>query len=227
MFGRFKSLLYRLIFFFILLLPISVRSEISPFNLYGKKIQFDVIRDGKIVGQHTTHFQVQADKLVIETQMNLKIKVFSISIYSFNYEATEIWKNDLMTNLDVTVLDNSERKIINAFSVTDGFSIKGPAGDFKISGPIISTNHWNVNVLKERRVLNTITGAVNQVQITNKGRERVSVKKGHLIATRYDYTGDLTNTSAWYDNEGRWVKLRFIARDGSTINYFCNTCDIQ
>jgi len=220
-------LLYKIAVFFIVLFPISVRSEISPLSLYGNKIEFDVIRDGQVVGQHTTRFQVQANKLVIKTLMNLKIKFFSIPFYSFNYDATEIWINDLMTNLDVSVLDGSERKIIKAFSTTDGFFIKGPAGDFVISEPIITTNHWNANILKERQVLNTITGAVNQVQITNKGSERISVKKGLLTATRYDYTGDLTNTSAWYDNEGRWVKLQFIARDGSTISYMCNTCDIK
>ncbi len=207
--------------------PISARSEVSPQNLYGNEIQFDIMRNDQKVGQHTTSFQTRKNKLVIKTQMNINITLFSITIYSFNYEATEIWFDDLMMNLDVSILEGSERKTIKGFSTTEGFSIKGPLGDVLISGPIISTNHWNSYVVNENRVLNTLTGAVNQVQVMNKGSERIIVKNGYLKATRYDYTGDLTNTSVWYDDKGRWVKLQFIARDGSTIIYVCNTCDFK
>jgi hypothetical protein len=195
--------------------------------LYGNKIQFDVMRDGQKVGQHTTRFLTHGNNLVIETLLNLNVTLFSIPIYSFYYEATEIWSDDLMINLDVSILDGSERKTIKAVSTVDGFFIKGPSGDLLISGPIISTNHWNSDVVKEHQVLNTLTGAVNQVQIVNKGSERITVRNGNLKATRYDYTGDLTGTSVWYDDKGRWVKLQFIARDGSTISYVCNTCDFK
>jgi hypothetical protein len=217
--------LYKLIIIFIALYPISVRSEVSPFNLYGDKIEFDVIRDGEKVGLHTTRFLTRQNSKIIETRMGMEVTVFSIPIYSFAYEATEIWENGQMTKLDVVVLDGSDRKTIKATSITDGFSIKGPSGNFIFPGTVISTNHWNANVVNTRRVLNTLTGAINRVQITRKGIERIYLKNGNLLATRYDYSGDLNNTSAWYDNEGRWVKLQFIARDGSTISYVCNTCD--
>ena len=207
--------------------PISVQSEVLPLDLYDNRIEFDVIRDGQKVGQHITRFKKQENSLIVKTLMDIKVKVFSITIYSFSYEATEIWSNDQMVELDVLVLDGSEKKIIKAISTTNGFSIKGPSGSFEILGPIISTNHWNVNVVKENQVLNTLTGAINRVQITNKGSERISVKNGNLKATRYDYAGDLENTSVWYDDNGGWVKLQFIARDGSTISYLCNTCGLQ
>lgn len=221
------NLFYRLIIIFIALFPVSVRSEVSPFNLYGDQVEFDVLRDGKKVGKHTIRFQKRENKQIINSQMNMEVSVFSIPIYTFTYEATETWVNGQMQNLDVSVLDGSEQKKIKGVSTADGFSIKGPLGNFMFSGPVISTNHWNVDVVNARQVLNTLTGAINRVQITNKGSEYISIKNGKLKATRYDYTGDLNNTSAWYDNEGLWVKLQFIARDGSTISYLCNTCDFK
>jgi hypothetical protein len=221
------TLLYRLIIFFVTLFPISAQSEALPFNLYENRIEFDVIRDGEKVGQHTTRFKVRGDSQIIESQMNMQLTVFSIPIYTFTYEATEIWSNNLMTNLDVLVLDGSEKRKITAFSTTNGFSIQGPSGDVVVAGPIMSTNHWNVNVVKEHQVINTLTGVVNQVQIIHKGRERISSKNVDFQATRYDYTGDLNNTSVWYDDNGRWVKLQFIARDGSTISYVCKSCDFK
>jgi len=65
------------------------------------------------------------------------------------------------------------------------------------------------------------------VKIMNKGKERIAVKGGSVMATRYDYSGELTNTSVWYDAKGRWSKLEFKARDGSTVEYICNTCESQ
>ena len=226
-FRRVINLLYRLFFLFVLMSPVTAQSEISPHNLYGNKIEFDVIRDGQKVGQHTTRFQTKEDNLIVETQMNIKVKIFSIPIYTFNYESTEVWSDDILTNLDVLILDGTERKIINAFSTISGLSIQGPSGNAMFAGPIIPTNHWNVNVVKENQVLNTLTGEINQVQITNKGSQNISVKNGNLKAIRYDYTGDLKDTSVWYDDKGRWVKLQFIARDGSTISYICNTCEFK
>ena len=44
-----------------------------------------------------------------------------------------------------------------------------------------------------------------------------------MPATRYAYTGDLDN-EVWYDDVGRWVKMRFKGRDGSTIDYVCRRC---
>ena len=195
--------------------------------MYKNNIEFDVFRDGEKVGQHSTRFKIQKNSQIIESRMNIEVTVFSIPIYSFTYEATEIWVNGQMVNLDVLVLDGSEQKTIKVSSATDGFSIKSPSGKGMFYEPIISTNHWNVDVVNARQILNTLTGAINQVQITNKGSEYISIKNGKLKATRYDYTGDLNDTSAWYDNEGLWVKLQFIARDGSTISYLCNTCDFE
>ena len=186
-----------------------------------------MLRDGEKVGQHSTRFKIRKNSQIIESRMNIEVTVFSIPIYSFTYEATEIWVNGQMANLDVLVLDGSEQKTIKVSSATDGFSIKSPSGEVMFYEPIISTNHWNINVVNDSRVLNTLTGEINRVKITNKGSERISIKNGTLKATRYDYTGDLKNTSAWYDDEGRWVKLQFIARDGSTISYLCNTCEFK
>ena len=44
-----------------------------------------------------------------------------------------------------------------------------------------------------------------------------------MAATRYAYSGDL-KADVWYDDAGRWVKLRFRGRDGSVIEYVCRRC---
>ncbi len=101
--------------------------------------------------------------------------------------------------------------------------IEGPAGSATATGQLFPTNHWHAGVLAANRVLNTLTGRINQVTIEAAGPEAVEVAGGRLQATRYSYRGDL-ETTAWYDARKRWVKLRFQAKDGSTIDYLCLTC---
>ena len=72
-------------------------------------------------------------------------------------------------------------------------------------------------------MLNTITGAANAVTITAEGREERPTGTGPRPATRYRYAGEL-QAQVWYDGAGRWVGLRFSARDGSVIDYVCRRC---
>jgi hypothetical protein len=102
-------------------------------------------------------------------------------------------------------------------------SIRSSAGTTEFQGRLFPTNHWNSNVLHERRVLNTLTGQINKVRIEARQRERVTTERGEIEATRYAYTGEL-QTEVWYDDMGRWVKMRFAGRDGTPIDYVCQRC---
>ena len=89
----------------------------------------------------------------------------------------------------------------------------------KTALPIFTTNHWHADIINQNKVLNTLSGKINQIRIQPEGEEMVKGKCAEISAKRYAYTGDLKDTSVWFDRAGRWVKLQFLARDGSTITY--------
>lgn len=192
---------------------------------YDSTLGFDVIRNGEVVGSHVTTFLHEGPELTVESRMGLNIKFLGIPIYSFDYWSLEKWSEGVLSNLDVEVKDGSEQISVSALMGKDGLIVMSPSGTYVVREPIISTNHWNSDVLTQKRVLNTLTGKINQVKLINKGKERISIKDSTILATRYDYTGELKDTSVWYDSDGQWSKLEFKARDGSTIEYICNTCD--
>ena len=193
-------------------------------SLYGPQIEFDVLRNGDVVGEHITRFEQQGDDLVVTSRMNIDIFALFIPLYAFDYQSKEIWTGDQLAALDVKVRDGNDKT--NVLVKRNATRLDVDLGDkaYQIEGSLITTNHWNAAVVKKDRVLNTLTGNVNEVRVINQGPETIDVVGGQLNATRYDYTGDLKDTSVWYDAEGRWVKLRFKARDGSTIDYRCRTC---
>ena len=73
------------------------------------------------------------------------------------------------------------------------------------------------------KVLNTLTGKMNNVRIEARGQEYVPTEGGDVKAMRYAYTGEL-ETEVWYDQEDRWVKMRFVGKDGVSIDYVCRKC---
>jgi hypothetical protein len=192
---------------------------------YDNKIGFDVVRDGEVVGQHVTAFSHEGLNLIVESKMNLEITFLSVPVYTFDYRSLEKWSDGVLSYLEVDIKDGADQIKISSLRNTEGLTIIAPSGTFRVRGPIISTNHWNADVVRQSRVINTLTGKINQVKFSNRGEERIPVKGGYVLATRYDYLGELTDTSAWYDAMGRWSKLEFKARDGSTVEYICNTCE--
>ena len=202
-------------------------SAINPMSLYGDKIEFDVVRNGDVVGKHITRFSKTQDELRVTSDMNIDIFVLFIPIYAFDYSTTEKWVSGQIVSLDVNVIDGPDRLSFKAKHIDNALQVQLMGRVFETVPNVLTTNHWNVEVINDKQVLNTLTGNLNDVTITPAGLEPVKTLNGSLNARRYDYSGDLSDTSVWYDEKGRWVKLRFLARDGSTIEYRCRTCKAE
>ncbi len=190
---------------------------------YGDRIEFDVLRNGKTIGEHVTTFAVGTDGVRVESRMQLGIDVFFIPVYRFAYESRSRWCDDRLQELEARTSDNGEVSKTTAAIIgntlqieRDGTIVEGPAD-------LIPTDHWNPRVLARRTVLNTITGRVNAVTIERCSTGSDMIESAAPQGTCYEYAGDL-QTRVWYDPVGRWVGLEFEAGDGSAISYVCRAC---
>jgi len=190
---------------------------------FGPIIEFEVLRDGTPVGRHQVRFENQQDGVTVTSEMALTVRLFSIPVYNFKYTAVEYWRQGQLHNLRVDVDDDGDKHRIEAERNQDKLSVVGPDGTREFSGGVFPTSHWNPAVLQQNTVLNTITGQMNNVEITKTSYENIEVSGVTRRAARYHYSGDLAVT-AWYDAAGRWIKLSFMAEDGSQIEYRCVIC---
>ncbi len=195
----------------------------DPLSLYGPRIEFDVYRNGSKVGYHHVRLSQIGAEILAESEFTLRIKLLFITAYSFDYRSQAVWREGQLQRLDVKVDDDG--KLINLTVRRDGdvMKIDGRSGRISETAPLFPTNHWHAGVLKQSRVLNTLTGRINKVLIAPAGMEAVETEHGRVEATRYVYSGDL-QTEVWYDGSGRWVKMRFEGRDGTAIDYVCRLC---
>lgn len=201
----------------------TTRAIIDPVALYGNEIRFDVLRNGQAAGWHRIRFDRDLDNLRVSAVFHLSVELLFIPVYRFRYESKSLWRHGLLDRLTVRVDDDGTHFSLEAVRDSDRLTVRSRADTDTVDGPIFPTNHWHSGVLVEKRVLNTLTGRVNRVDIRPDVRETVPTERGDVVATRFSYTGDL-ETEVWYDDNGRWVKMRFKGRDGSTIDYVCRRC---
>ena len=201
----------------------SLEPQLAPIALYGKEILFDVERAGKTVGYHRTVFKVTDGELSVRNTFHVEIKIFFINAFRFHYDSHAVWTRGQLRELNVTVDDDGTAFSLNAKSNGIDMQIESGNGSFQVKDNLFPTNHWNANVLGQTRVLNTLTGHINQVRIDAAGQELIMTENGYVMATKYRYSGELEN-EAWYDGAGRWVKLAFKGRDGTPITYKCRRC---
>ena len=189
----------------------------------GADLRFEVLRNGKPVGHHHVWLAELGDETRVDVRFEISVPILIIASYDYLYESSARWEGDRLMSLEAKTDDDGDVSIVKVSQVDGVTRIIGPDGELDVPGALFPTNHWNVGVLSEIRVLNTITGDVDQVTISEIGRETVATERGEIQATRYAYDGDL-RTEVLYDIEDRWVGMTFEAADGSTIDYRCLRC---
>jgi hypothetical protein len=196
---------------------------VDPIKLYGDEIYFDVFREGDKVGYHSVKFIKDDGKITVQIAFSIEIDFLFLTAYRFKYLSEAKWVEGQLDYLKASVDDDGEEFEVIANRQNQLIYVVGTNETFNTTAPLYPTNHWNPGVIKQTRVLNTLTGLLNKVLIIAQGSEIIPTENGLIKAKRYTYSGDLNN-EVWYDNEGRWVKMRFKASDGSIIDYVCKLC---
>jgi hypothetical protein len=194
----------------------------DPFRLYGDEIDFDVERDGNVVGQHIVTFTRTDQGVQVDSRADVDVELLFLSAYRFRYQAHELWSGGELQSIEASTNDNGEYSHVHATRDGAELLIQSSAGTYE-APQVPLTSHWNAALLKGGILLNTMTGELSKIQVFDQGLDTVVTRSGSLRAHHYLYSGDL-NGEIWYDSDGRWVKLRFRADDGSIIDYICRRC---
>ncbi|WP_119299747.1 DUF6134 family protein [Dongia deserti] len=194
----------------------------DPFQLYGNEILFDVERDGELIGQHIVTFTRTTEGVRVDSRADVEVDLLFLSAYRLRHQAHELWSDGELKSVEASTNENGDYTHVQAVRDAAGMVISSSEGTFKVPA-ILPTSHWNAALLKGGPLLNTLTGKLSDVRVFYQGFDTVTTRGGSLRARRYLYSGDL-NGEIWFDDEGRWVKLRFRTKDGSIINYVCRRC---
>jgi len=195
----------------------------DPLALYGGRIAFDVQRKDRVIGTHIVQFQRTDAGLATHSAVEMAIDVLFFKAFRYRYNSEALWREGTLHRLAVEIDDNGRRSRLAARHQGGKLLVSRGSSAFDADSGLHPSEHWNADVLTQRQLLNTLTGNINNVAIQKVGREYVDTERGPVAANHYRYTGDLA-AEVWYDDDGRWVKMRFKGRDGSMIQYRCRAC---
>lgn len=195
----------------------------DPLTLYGPVATYDILRDGDLVGTHRIGFTRQGEALRVESETDIAVDFLFMNAYAFEYRAISLWQDGRLLRLNAATDDDGEKSIIAASLANEGLRLDGPAGTAMIDPTLPVSEHWSRSFIEGGQQLNTITGAVNAIEVEPLGDAFISLAGGTIRADRFQIRGDI-ELETWYDDAGRWLGMRFAARDASIIEYRCRTC---
>jgi hypothetical protein len=188
--------------------------------------QFDIYREGRHIGTHTISHSHQDGLLLVEARTRISVRLLGFELYRFEYDARESWDEHGLLQLATSVYNDGDKASLDGQRQGDRFVWSDGKTTRSHAMPVYPTNHWNIEMLGQEAVLNTLTGEINSVTIHDEGEETLVLDDSSLPATRYRYDGQL-QLETWYDRAGRWLAMRFTVDDGSTIRYQCSNCTAQ
>ena len=181
-------------------------------------LSYGIYRNDEQIGSSRVTFSRDGDRLVVETVIEIVVKVAYIPVYRQNEQKREFWRNGIMVAYTADLDRNGTKSAVRARANGTTLVAEGPAGKTKAPLGLMPSTYWSGDTVRQTKLLDSTTGAVANVSVAALGTGRAKTAKGEVEAKYYRMTGDLVR-ELWYDTTGALVALRFKESGGSVIEY--------
>ncbi len=182
------------------------------------EVKFDVIRKNKVIGSHEIKFTENNDVLVVETNINIEVKVLFISAYTFTHQSAETWINGNFTKIVAHSDFEDEREyFIKGQDNNDSFLASGMDGKLEVNKNILPSNFWNIDILKQKEIFDTQKGVVRTIDVEDLGYEEIKINKKNVKCKKFIFNassnpkdkGPFPAYTLWYDENDELMKFQF------------------
>ncbi len=194
----------------------SPDDTVAPQPQPGEEIAFDVFRGDSRFGEHSVSFREEDGDLVAEVRVRLRAGLGPITVFRYEHDAVERWRNGRLVSLEARTLKDGDELRVSASQqdgrlIVESVTPDGPR-TFEYSADALPSSHWHGYPSTALELINTETGAPLPVEIQPLGAEAVPADGGSVDARRFRLEGTLT-VDLWYDSEDDWASTAFTARD--------------
>tara|TARA_B100000029_G_scaffold316368_1_gene308782 strand:+ start:23705 stop:24373 length:669 start_codon:yes stop_codon:yes gene_type:complete len=204
-----------------------------PHNVFGfhyKPVhEFEIYRNNKKIGFHKLFFQSIEDKIIVNTEIKMVVKIGIIPVFNYIHKAEEVWINDKFIKAETSTKKNNRSFKLEAYRKENKIEIKSNKNIFVIDENSLITSYWHRNWLKKKVLFDSQHGKKRLINIEKKNFEEITTANGSIFAQKYKVTGTQDKPNGkkidyniWYDEKGRWVKISFFIKK-SFIEYYLVT----
>jgi hypothetical protein len=189
-------------------------------KLPGKQWQFDVALDGKPIGIHTFDLQQEGAKQVLITKASFDVKFLFVTAFRYRHQNTEIWNDGCLSSIDASTDSNGKQLDVRGVLGDESFDLLGPEGSTTLPRCVQTFAYWNPAILESQKLLNSQSGAYEDVTVTLEGREQLAVADDVVDAIRYRLSAQAGDITIWYSSaDNTWLGLEAPAKGGRKIRY--------
>ena len=205
----------KIIIFSVIFFATNVYSFPNPKD---NKVNFDIIRKNKTIGNVTTDFKIEDNKLIIDTVVDIKVKILFFPAYKFHQKTTETWVEDEFIEIDgYTDFEDEREYFIKGKDEGNHFIASGMDGELILDNNNIPLNYWNKKILKESEVFDTQKGIVRKITVKQLENETIKIKNKKIDTEKYTLDasknpkdkGPFPTYTIWYADE-ELIKFEFI-----------------
>ena len=182
------------------------------------EVKFDIIRKNKVIGSHEIKFIENDDILLVETNINIEVKILFITAYKFEHQSTETWDKGNFIKIEAHSDFEDEREyFIKGHDENNLFLASGMDGKLKLDENILPSNFWNINILKEKEIFDTQKGIMRKIEVKDLGSEEIKVNRINIKCNKYLFNasrnpkdkGPFPEYTLWYAENNELVKFQF------------------
>ena len=181
---------------------------------------FNVVRNGKVLGHHRFKFITHRQRLEVEVSAEIEYRLFSIPLYTHSHLAMEVWQDGRLISMKATTNDNGERLALSVQVLNNALLIDSSQGREKVPGTALPASFWSAAMLNSETLFSTLRGGILPIEVEYIGDEIIKVKGEPRPTKHYRMTGGVER-DLWFDSSDNMslVYLKFEAKDGSTVEY--------
>ena len=207
--------------FFLLLSFLLIVSEVNAHVEHYKNLntlEFDLYRNNKLIGKHVYLFTQSNDNLVVNSKINFEINKLGITLYKYQAEGTEVYKNSKLLSFNSKTDQNNKKKYVNIEQKENKYFIDGSS--YKGEAPIdyIVGTWWNHAIVQAQAQISAVSGRIIKQKVTYLGKEIIEINGKKIETLHFNFSSTdkkldkkkKLNTDVWYEEKSlNWVKASF------------------
>ncbi len=167
------------------------------------------------IGTHVLNFRCDGDDLIVETEVDVKVKVLFVTVYKRKARLYEVWRGDRLIAYDAKTDDGGDLYETSARIEGDKMIVDGVEKGVTVPLDTVSTHPWNIAAVDRSTIFGQRDGKVRKVQVEEAGWEKLKIAGRSVDAQKYVVSGDMER-ELFYDADGTWLQWRLV-RDGKTV----------
>ena len=163
------------------------------------------------IGSSNIRVKRDQKKLRAEIDVNLVVKIFGITFYSYSLKNRELWEEGQLIKLTSEAQENKKKDQLSVHKKANNLHIEGSKFTGEISENAATTSYFTSDFLLRKIWINTHNGKPLNVDFMASGEENISTFSGDRVAKKWVNSGDL-DLSLFYDANGDWIGSSFPVR---------------